>query len=246
MEELEDINFAELHSRIVANNIRFLLVSVDGLPGSGKTKRMEVIQLALSAHPDWELVVVPEPVKEWEESGILEEYYKDIQKWALVFQQEVMRSRVCGLLRIIVREVTRATGPKIIVLLSERTPASDRIFMEMLLDSKQIDSRQFKLYESWCRLWRCMIPRMPVSHIYIDTSVKCSLERVAQRDRKGESIPEDYQTKLAAKHEQFIQSLAPEAALCLDGNIDIELEKEIITKQCYQIIEFVSNRLTRT
>lgn len=240
------MNFIRLHAEIAQKQIRFLLVSINGVPGCGKTTRLELIRLALSQNPNWKLVIVPEPVKEWEESGILEAYYSDINRWGLIFQQEALRSRATGLISTIERvtdEMPNDNVPKTVVLMSERSPDSDRIFMDMLRDMKLVTDLEYRIYDNWYNLWHRMIPEVKLCHIFIDTTVETSLERVKMRSRKGETIPMDYQTSLRDKHCEFYEKMPARQTLRIDGETDIVYDQESIKNQCEEIVSFVERQL---
>ena len=241
------MNFVELHAEIAFKKIQFLLVSVNGVPGCGKTTRLGLIEMVISSHPDWQLGVVPEPVDEWVKSGILELYYSDIPRWGLVFQQEVMRTRTMGILHTIQETVRKSANdgqPKTIILLSERTPDSDCMFMDMLHDSNMISEVEYQLYQSWCELWISMIPKTRLCHIFIDTPVSISMQRIQDRNRPGEKIDVDYQTRLYEKHKQFYRNMDPfHLFLQLDGAIDVKSDKDSVTRQCQEIIQFIQKQL---
>lgn len=252
--ELPLINFAQLHHEIQKLGIRFLLISVDGIPGSGKTKRLDVIQRVVSQNAACHVVVIPEPVDKWIENGSLSAYYSDPSRYGYTFQTLTFSSRVQYTIKTIYDVVQEYKSriakdqdyeiPEVTVLLSERTVESDGIFFEALFQDKRVTASEHKWYFEWCAIWKQMIPKTEVVYIFIDSSVQTAMERVNRRDRKGEeSIDHSYQRLIHKHHQEFIRNKDKAHVLFLDGNVDVDTDEKGLKNQCNQISEFISSQL---
>lgn len=93
-----------------------ILISIEGNIGVGKSTVLSSVRAAFEGDP--RIVVVDEPVELWKRSGLLQAVY-DKSLSATVFQQVAIASRVGA--------IGRATrDPKIEVVISERSPFSDK------------------------------------------------------------------------------------------------------------------------
>lgn len=176
------------------------VIVVSGIIGAGKTTFINLIGGKL-AKEGYKIVILKEPVEEWKASGLLEQFYADPKRWGYTFQTEAFRSRIMAIKK------TVAENPGAEILLMERGPWDDQIFMEMLHDDGTINHLEWTLYRSWCDLWEELIPVSPDLFILLDPSVETCQGRVKTRGRPGEDkISDSYQTKLKACHDKFFTS----------------------------------------
>ena len=175
-----------------------IIISLDGNIGAGKTTLLAAIREAL---PDVEVVM--EPVGVWtqlkNEAGksLLELFYEDKRRWAYVFQNCAILTR----LRTI-KEAMRSTKKRVII--TERSVLTDRhVFAEMLRESGDIDALEWELYMNWFNTFTEGMPMSGV--IYLTTGVGTSAERIVTRGRQGEEhIPRDYLSALESQHEKWL------------------------------------------
>ena len=187
--------------------------SIDGLIGSGKSTLVSKLKETLKnvKISNKKVVFIQEPVKEWMELGLLNRYYEDQKRWAYTFQNSAFITRTQALYDSIQEHGDDC------IFITERSVATDRhVFAKMLYKSGLMSDMEYKLYKSWYKYFSKPIDGI----IYLDTSVKNSLERIKKRDRDGEeSISEEYIVDLHKYHTDWLDG--EKNVLRIDGNIDI-------------------------
>lgn len=179
---------------------RPIVIVISGIIGAGKSTLIKLLGGKLS-RSNIKTVIVNEPVEDWKDSGLLEAYYKDISRMAYTFQAEVFRSRIMAILK------AYEDNPDAEIILMERSPWDDKIFMEMLHDDKKITELEWSLYLGWCNLWERLLPLTPNAFVLLDPSVGTCQKRVFERKRSGEEmISDDYQIKLKTYHDRYFSS----------------------------------------
>lgn len=180
-----------------------LVVVLDGEIGAGKTTLISHLCRALRGR-GVEAVVVPEPVEEWEEAGILAAFYDDSRPpedrglLAYAFQTFTFATRVRR-----TREVA-AAHPRAQVFLLERSVLTDRcVFME--LQREQVGPMLMGMYEKWWASWESLMPFAPQRFVYLKPALALCQERVRARARGGEVVSADYQARLREAHEAFLE-----------------------------------------
>lgn len=177
-----------------------LVIVISGIIGAGKSTLIALLGARL-VHEGLRVVVVPEPVNGWEKVGLLEKYYGDISRWGYTFQTEAFRSRIMTIRKIY--EENRDMD----VMLMERSPWDDQIFMEMLHEDQKITPMEWVLYQSWCEMWDLLLPVYPSVFVHLDPTVDECQNRVQRRGRGGEDkITKEYQQSLKEKHDRFFTS----------------------------------------
>jgi len=197
---------------------------IDGEIGAGKTTLIKALRAHLTGL-GLQVAVVPEPVDEWERSGILQEFYEDkpphLRKYVTYeFQIAVLASRVKK-----AREVVKQL-PSADVYLLERSVLTDRfVFME--LQRELVGEMRMNLYEEWWDMWAVLMPILPTHMVYLKPAIGTCMERVAKRAREGEVGADDgttadksdtdasgrggvstaYQKRLRMAHENFLEGL---------------------------------------
>ena len=204
------------------------LFTIEGNIGSGKSTLID--KLRKYKH----IVFLPEPVDIWntirDSAGvtILEHFYKDPQSYAFSFQIMAYISRL-SLLRNTLR-----TNPNAIII-TERSVWTDRyIFAKMLYEDHKINHIDYSIYLKWFDEFINDIQLSGI--IYVKTSPKICQERIALRNRPGETIPLDYSINCHTYHEKWLES-STVPVLTLDGNI---YYKETIPDEWdKQLIDFI-------
>ena len=181
-----------------------ILVSIEGVIGAGKTTLVLALRGALD-NMKIEYAIIPEPVKKWEESGALGDFYrdreKDVSTASYIFQSYVYVTRIEEMLRVV------AEHPSVRVFITERTPLTDRIFMEIVKDI--IRPSLLTMYREWCDTFQQMIPfdlRKAV-FVLLKTPLDICMRRIQKRGRTSEQeISIQYQEDLLRGHEALFEN----------------------------------------
>jgi deoxyadenosine/deoxycytidine kinase len=188
------------------------IISIEGNIGSGKTTLFNLLRSrpALS-----NVVFIEEPVDLWEKlrdditgESLLQRFYADPERYAFAFQTMAFFSRLALL----------AEAPTGCTVVTERSLLTDRdVFAKMLHNSGKIDSLCYKIYLHNLANFSDVAPS---KIIYIKTDPVICADRIASRNRHGESnISIDYLIQCEEYHEAMIRN-APSEILVLDGNQD--------------------------
>ena len=213
------------------------IFSIEGNIGSGKSTLVEILKkskknIQINNLP---IVYLQEPVDQWNKIknenniGILEEFYKNPKKWAFSFQMMAYISRL-SLLKKTVRE-----NPDSIII-TERSIFTDRnVFAKMLYDEKNISHIDYQIYNTW---FDEFVKELTLSGIiYVKTSPnKCS-ERIKKRNRIGENIEIQYLNKCSQYHDNWIEP--QNNVLFLNGDIDFTESNEVLNKRIGSIFNFI-------
>lgn len=185
-------------SNTVAAIANPIVISVDGNIGAGKSTFLTALAEAMP-----EAEIVQEPVGEWmtlknaEGKSLLELFYEDKRRWAYVFQNCAILTR----LRTI-RDAIATTKKRVII--TERSVLTDRfVFAEMLRASGDIDELEWALYMKWFDAFAADLPIRGI--VYLTTGVGTSAGRIVARGRHGEEhIPLDYLSALDDQHHRWL------------------------------------------
>ena len=175
------------------------VLCLEAAVGFGKSTLLDILQKRLNFN---KIVIVPEPVDKWNQSGIITEFYADIKGKAMEFQHYAFITRLQAL------EKAFSEEPNADLYILERSPLSDRhIFVEMLHQASFITTNQLDRYvdcwQSWQKLW----PVKPTHFIFLNCDLMESINRIEKRNRPGENISIDYQKALIAKCKQFYDEI---------------------------------------
>lgn len=186
-------------------NKRPKVVVVDGLIASGKS-----FWIGLMADKFREAGVsaefVPEDVQLWSDIGIFDLYYKDQARWSYTFQTFVFSSRITAFCDRARRDRERGAVPDIYLV--ERSPRSDQIFMDCLVEQGAVSREEKLMYDTWKDLWLALATEMePDLFVYLCPPLDACMARMAKRNRDSESgITRGYQAGLLRKHEEVFGS----------------------------------------
>ena len=205
-------------------------IIVDGVIGAGKTTVISLIEKEINneAHKYGKLKVkaIYEPVKLWNNTGVLQYFYKDIPKHCYEFQTYSFITRI----ESIIEDLYNNQDADVYIL--ERSIWTDKyIFLELLKDL--IGELRMSMYNKWWDMWSYIMPMRVDKWVLLDTSLEESLRRINTRNRNGESVIDiDYQTNLYIKHIEFYDTLQKENkpvviidSTIMDTNLIIDNDK---------------------
>jgi deoxyadenosine/deoxycytidine kinase len=203
-------------------NVR--IISIDGNIGSGKSTLVADLKQRFKDAKN--ICFLQEPVDLWNtirdenDVTILENYYKDQNKYAFSFQMMAYISR----LSMLKNEIRKN---KYDIIITERSTNTDRyVFAKMLFDDKKIDKIQYAIYLKWFDEFIEELPQIEV--IYIRTTSKVAHERVKKRAREGESVIElEYLERCHQYHEDWLNRERG-LNLVFDGNVNIFDEPKVL------------------
>lgn len=187
-----------------------LVLIVEGEIAAGKTELATALAARLAAM-GLRVRLVLEPVERWKQVRILQKFYGDPARHGYGFQTYAFATRVAEI------ESAVRSDPSADVYILERSPATDRIFME--LQRELVDPVEMEMYQAWCQAWELMLPidlaRAKV--VYLKTSLSACMARLASRHREGETgeaakhdgtatggVSVEYQERLRRAHEAFL------------------------------------------
>lgn len=163
-------------------------VVVRGAIASGKSTLME--ELAKFTKTS-EVIVLSEPVDMFQEVGVardnlLEVYYADAKRWALIFQVHALHSRIAAWRKGGVCFSARddANGPIVIV---ERSLEGDHVFAQVQREHGNMSDLEFGVYTNAFATASALAPRMTADlTVLMDTPASVCRERMAERGRSEE------------------------------------------------------------
>ena len=185
------------------------VISFESNISCGKSTLIENVIKAVVDDPRY--MVVPEPVDQWKtimvnDQNILEAFYNDMATVALPFQLiALITRRQLFLEKIKEAEKIESETGKEVILITERTITSDRyIFAKMLNKDGFISDAGMVAYNLWNDIFSKEISTDKI--IYINIPPEICLERVRQRNRKGEDkITLEYLQDCQNAHDEFYE-----------------------------------------
>lgn len=210
-----------------------MIVSLDGIPGAGKSRLLEELKEKTN------IVCLQEPVEEWsklkdsKDNTLFSLYYNDQKRYALGFQLQVLHTRFEQLEKAL-REHPNS------LIVTERDLMTDyKIFTQMLYDKNMFEEIEFGLYKELYLSYQRRLEEQnggTMKRIYLTTSADVSHRRMMSRGRKEEkNVPLEYLVEVEKYHKS--QFTGMENVLLVDGNEDWErLPKETLDR----IVSFLS------
>jgi deoxyadenosine/deoxycytidine kinase len=191
------------------------VIIVEGEIGVGKSEFVISFGEALRALGK-KVCVIPEPVDKWHDIGILKLFYADPVKHGYMAQTFFNATRISAIV------AAHAAMPDADIYLLERSPATDRIFME--LQRPHLTPLEMDMYEVWADTYRGLMPfdLGGATVLYLKTSLETCMARLKTRKRGGEICEEkrdeaaaptatpaggvsaEYQARLRRGHELFL------------------------------------------
>ena len=168
---------------------------LEGNIGAGKTSLLTM----LGEHVGNKVRIVEEPVKVWEDSGLLAESYDGTVSRA-IFQHVALATKTAAL-----AEALRETPPDQLII-AERSPFSDAaVFAKAFLD-EEVEQRAYGVaHDASMRT----IGPLECGFVFLEGASTATLgERICQRNRNGESsIDAGLLAQLETLHTELKQTL---------------------------------------
>jgi deoxyadenosine/deoxycytidine kinase len=219
---------------------RPILISIDGLIGSGKTYLLNQLK---KEYPDWHFI--DEPLDTWtslkNERGesLLEVFYKDKMRWSYTFQNCAVLSRYRNIRKTIDdwrhQCIIDPSARQHNIFVTERCIETDfNVFAQMLRDDGCLDGIEWDLYKQWYRMLHDQATVDGI--IYVNTPANISMERIHLRARKGEDIiPMEYLVNLDKYHKKWIDHTS--TPVLTYNNYDIDEQKK---NNCGDVAHFIN------
>lgn len=205
----------------MARNIVYILmpviISIEGNIGSGKSTFIQRIKDNIKGRS---IIVVPEPVHEWEhirsEDGktMLTHFYEDQERNAFSFQMMAYISRLANIQKAI-RE-----NPECKMVITERCLETDRnVFAKMLFEDGKIRDIDYQIYSRWFDTFADSVK--PSHYVYLKADAEVCLTRVNIRSREGEGgIPLGYLKECGDSHTKWLETV--DNVITCDANLSKE------------------------
>jgi len=217
----------------------YIIISVDGNIGCGKSKLIESIEKNIE-----NIILIPEPISIWlhnkDSNGhaLIESFNNDKNRWAYTLQQFTYITRV----RMLSDAINKAINQKYTVwdqlklwvmgkkihILTERSVLSDRyVFTKMLHDQGYINNLEMKLYLTW---YSYFINKFKISKIiYVSTNPEICKNRNVNNNQGSCDIT--YLNLVHKYYDDWIGKIKDEYVLkiindkeCSDENMKEQLE----------------------
>jgi deoxyadenosine/deoxycytidine kinase len=187
---------------------------LEGDIGAGKT---ELINKLKDRGYDIKL----EPVQHLQDNGLLEAFYRNPKKYALLMQNTMF---------ILKMEIIN--NIQIDIIFIERSPFCDKeCFATLLHEDGFIDDIEWTTYNLWYNKLIKQMDNIDYKFIYLKADPKICKERIEHRGRKGEeSISLEYLEKLSKKHDEWLNNMPQDKVLVLDASLGKEHVNEHIEK----------------
>tara|TARA_B100000513_G_scaffold193663_1_gene121347 strand:+ start:306 stop:1037 length:732 start_codon:yes stop_codon:yes gene_type:complete len=221
--------------------------TIEGNIGSGKSTFIPELRKTLNTIEKngfhYNIIYLTEPVNIWESikdtsgKNIIENFYENNKKYAFSFQMMAYISRIHQ-----IKEVLKKAYNTIVIC--ERSIFTDKnVFAKMLYDSNNIEEIEYQIYLKWFDEFHKDIPYKGI--IYIKTNPDTCLERIAKRNRQGETIPIEYLINCDKYHDIWIHHNNNLPIVLFNGEINID-NKETYKLNIFQkIIPFISKHLKK-
>lgn len=167
-------------------------LAVAGIIGAGKS----TLARLLAAYLEWEAYFEPVATNEY-----LEDFYKDMARWAFAMQVYLLNERF-----MLHQRIQWSERPAI----QDRTIYEDTVFAEILAKRGHIHPRDFRTYvRLFTRMTRSLV--RPSLILFLDVSVETAYARICKRARSAEvSITREYLADLRDGYESFIKGMSAE------------------------------------
>lgn len=171
-------------------------ISVIANIAAGKTSATQLLS-QLSAN----VLLVPEPVEKWRESGLLDKFYKNKKKHALEMQWNAVKTRYNE-----VRNVLSVAKPQEIVLIDGHMLTDRHVFVRALFEEGNMTVDDKETYEKFFDNEIQREPEKDEFFLYLRCSPEECLNRSKIRARSEESGLElDYLERLHKNLEDFVE-----------------------------------------
>jgi deoxyadenosine/deoxycytidine kinase len=176
-------------------------ISLEGNIGAGKSWFSKFMSRILREN-GLSVVVVEEPVREWQRLGLLDLFYEDPAHNGYKCQTMFFVLRIKAFLKALKEH------PSADIFIIDRSWITDVLFMENLYNTvdektekRYISDQEMAFYREWCETFYECSNASVSSVIFLDTSPKQCLDRIMRRDRCEESnMSLQYLTDLDTLH----------------------------------------------
>jgi len=184
------------------------IICIDGVVGAGKS----TIGKILAEELDYKFIE-----EEVEDNPIIEEYYKDKKKYALL-QQLYFLNKKYSL-------IAELEGDRSYIM--DRSIYGDSIFAKMLADDEIMNSLEYMVYQNTLENYMKSLEE-PKLMIYLQNSVEDAVKKIYKRGREYEKdVSLKYWERLNTEHESFFEKYKPKNLLIINiDNRDILNNKE--------------------
>jgi deoxyadenosine/deoxycytidine kinase len=234
---------------IIENNKNFhtqnkpinkFFICIEGNIGAGKSTFLKKISSELQCE------FLLEPCAEWQDINgynLLDEFYKNIKRWAYSFQLYAFLTRV----ESIEKKLETIKGN---FFISERSIFADRyVFGDVCYNDGNMSELEWNMYTKWFdwTIERNSKRILPSAFIYLKVNPELSYQRVNLRGRAEEkSLPIEYLTKLDEKYDLLfltkknIHSCIKDIPiLVINCNEDFENNSKIWENMVYLVKDFI-------
>ena len=213
------------------SNPRFLLFSIEGNIGGGKTTILNHLKTMFP-----EYIYIDEPVDIWQslkdEEGIslLQLFYQNTDRWAYTLQNTAFITRYHNAKKAIDSISQLQPREQPYILITERSILTDRyVFAQMLKDDHKLSPIEWQVYMYWYNIFSELIPISGLIHITTDPST-CS-DRIKIRGRQGEeNIPNAYLCSLERYHQEWMNTSSLPVCSITSEKENVEQIVAFITK----------------
>ena len=175
----------------MANSVQKPYIGISGIIGAGKTTLSKKLGEVL------DLPVYLERIDE--ENGLLGDFYKDKKKYSFPLQIFLLNRRFEQQQQVI----WNMSGG-----IQDRTIYEDGVFAKMLMESGDMEERDYQTYKSLFSNMSNFIKK-PDIILHLDVTPEQAQERIRTRGRRVESdIPLEYLQSLHKGYEEFLYSIS--------------------------------------
>jgi deoxyadenosine/deoxycytidine kinase len=154
------------------------------------------------------------PGNQLEKASMLEMFYNDISGMGFAFQVYVFNSRLERLVQRLAA-IAPSSQPRRIIVISERTMLSDRVFYHTVSDQNReeavahAEALRF-IYDQFFATICGDVLQKEKRLIYLPTAPDVCATRKQIRDRDGEKVSADYLNRLDKQHRRMVNQFGDE------------------------------------
>ena len=229
----------ETSTQTPRDNMAVPILFIEGGIGCGKSTLVAKIQEYCEKY-HLRIKTIQEPVDIWmtivdpaSGKNMIEAFYADQEKYSFEFQMMAYISRLQRL-----QETMKSCTESYDLVICERSLQTDRnVFCKMLYDEGKITEYGYQIYNKWFDYFQKDYQKN-AKFVYLQTDYEVCYERVAKRNRNGESnIEKSYLQKNNAYHDEWLLNDESERVLVLDGNQDGEQDTKVFDEHIKVIFD---------
>jgi deoxyadenosine/deoxycytidine kinase len=195
-----------------------IIISIEGNIGSGKSTFLDILRKQFKYH-HFNIEYVDEPLDLWlkmkddNNVNLLDNFYKDQERWSYTFQNFAFISHKKYLENafnsLIKKEQDKELKYIDGIIICERSTLTDKyVFGKQLYQDGKINKMEWQIYEEWFNWLENKFDNLKIDyHIYVRTSPEICQERIKKRNRDEETtIPLEYLEKIHNRHDEWLRS----------------------------------------